>query len=171
MCLQLVSAFVLALFLALACCLSYQQRFQCLESRPILTRIRSSWLCLLLLRPPMLGSRPSFASIVSVKSHLLSPPLPRFSYAHVALLWWLIPSYTFLLLVQNALSWFVGVLAGCQVNPKTVLVDVIVALVATFWSAILYHHSFGLIFLAVLLGLIPLILLFPRCPLVAQLAV
>ncbi|KAG1309103.1 hypothetical protein G6F62_014886 [Rhizopus arrhizus] len=100
----------------------------------------------------MLGSRPSFASIVSVKSSLLSPPLPRFSYAHVALLWWLIPFSTFLLLVQNALSWFVGVLAGCQ-------------------NATLYHHSSGLIYLAVLLGLIPLILLFPRCLLVAQLAV
>src|SRR6478735_8826655 len=153
MCLQLVSAFVLALFLALACCLSYQQRFQCLESRPILTRIRSSWLCLLLLRPPMLGSRLSSASIVSVKSHLSSPPLLRFSYAHVALLWWLIPSYTFLRPVQNALSWSVGVLDGYLVNPKTVLVDVIVALVVTFLSATLYLRSFGPTFLAVLLGL------------------
>src|SRR6478735_10108398 len=171
MCLQLVTAFVLALSLALACCLFCQQHYQFLESKFILKRIRSSWLCLLLFRPPMLGSKPSSASIVSVKSSLSSPPLPRFSYAHVALLWWLIPSSTSLLPVQNALSWFVGVLAGCQVSLKTVLVDVIVVLVATFWSAILYHHSFGLIFLAVLLGLIPLILLFPRCPLVAQLAV
>src|SRR6478752_6307193 len=136
MCLQLVSAFVLALFLALACCLSYQQRFQCLESRPISTRIRSFWLCLLLLRPPMLGSRPSFASIVSVKSSLLSPPLPRFSYAHVALLWWLIPSSTFLQPVQNALSWFVGVLDGYLVSLKTVLVDVIVVLAVTSSSVI-----------------------------------
>ncbi|KAG0743239.1 hypothetical protein G6F24_016314 [Rhizopus arrhizus] len=84
----------------------------------------------------MLGSKPSSASIVSVKSHLLSPPLLRFYYAHVALLWWLIPSYTFLLLVQNALSWFVGVLAGCQVSLKTVLVDVIVVLVAISSSVI-----------------------------------
>ncbi|KAG1130148.1 hypothetical protein G6F37_014151 [Rhizopus arrhizus] len=84
----------------------------------------------------MLGSRPSFASIVSVKSLHSSPPLPRFFYAHVALLWWLIPSYTFLQPVQNALSWFVGVLAGCQVSPKTVLVAVIVALVATSSSVI-----------------------------------
>ncbi|KAG1109808.1 hypothetical protein G6F38_014157 [Rhizopus arrhizus] len=84
----------------------------------------------------MLGSRPSFASIVSVKSSLSSPPLLRFSYAHVALLWWLIPSYTFLQPVQNALSWFVGVLAGCQVSLKTVLVAVIVVPVATFLSAI-----------------------------------
>ncbi|KAG1353384.1 hypothetical protein G6F61_014644 [Rhizopus arrhizus] len=84
----------------------------------------------------MLGSRPSFASIVSVKSSLSSPPLPRFSYAHVALLWWLIPFSTFLQPVQNAHSWFVGVLAGYLVSPKIVLVDVIVALVATFLSAI-----------------------------------
>src|SRR6478735_3366524 len=136
MCLQLVSAFVLALFLLLACCLCCHQLFQCLASRSILTRIRSSLLGLRLLRPPMLGSRPSSASIVSVKSHLSSPPLPRFSYAHVALLWWLIPSYTFLLLVRNALSWFVGVLVGCQVSLKTVLVDVIVALVAISSSVI-----------------------------------
>ncbi|KAG0966944.1 hypothetical protein G6F29_014316 [Rhizopus arrhizus] len=101
----------------------------------------------------MLGSRPSFASIVSVKSSLSSPPLPRFYYAHVALLWWLIPFSTFLLLVRNALSWSVGVLAGCQVNPKTVLVDVIVALVVTFLSATLFLRSFGPICLAVLLGL------------------
>ena len=73
--------------------------------------------------------------------------------------------------MQNALSWFVGVLAGCQVNPKTVLVDVIVALVVTFLSATLYLRSSGLTFLAVLLGLIPLTLLFLRCLLVAQLAV
>ncbi|KAG1245071.1 hypothetical protein G6F65_021441 [Rhizopus arrhizus] len=119
----------------------------------------------------MLGSRPSFASIVSVKSSLLSPPLPRFSYAHVALLWWLIPFSTFLQPVQNALSWFVGVLAGCQVNPKIVLVDVIVALVVTFLSATLYHRSFGPTFLAILLGLTQSTLLFPRCLLVAQLAV
>ncbi|KAG1246154.1 hypothetical protein G6F57_022132 [Rhizopus arrhizus] len=84
----------------------------------------------------MLGSRPSFASIVSVKLYLSSPPLPRFSYAHVALLWWLIPFSTSLQPVQNALSWFVGVLAGCQVSLKTVLVDVIVALVATSSSVI-----------------------------------
>ncbi|KAG1223055.1 hypothetical protein G6F67_009670 [Rhizopus microsporus] len=132
MCLSPVTVFVLAHFMVLACCLCCRQRYQCLVSRSILKRIRSSWLCLLLFRPPMLGSRPSFASIVSVKSRLLSPPLPRFSYAHVALLWWLIPFSTFLLLVQNALSWFVGVLAGCQVSLKTVLVDVIVALVVTF---------------------------------------
>ncbi|KAG1249375.1 hypothetical protein G6F66_015455 [Rhizopus arrhizus] len=72
----------------------------------------------------MLGSKPSSASIVSVKSSLSSPPLPRFYYAHVALLWWLIPSYTFLQPVQNALSWFVGVLAGYQVSLKIVLVVV-----------------------------------------------
>ncbi|KAG0873024.1 hypothetical protein G6F15_010970 [Rhizopus arrhizus] len=100
-----------------------------------------------------------------------SPPLPRFFYAHVALLWWLIPFSTFLQPVQNALSWLVGVLAGCRVSLKTVLVDVIVALVVTFLSATLYHRSFGLICLAVLLGLIPLILLFLRCLLVVQLAV
>src|SRR6478735_5792183 len=128
MCLQLVSVFVPALFLVLACCLCCQQRYLSLAYKSIFKRIRSSWLCLLLHRPPMLGSRPSFASIVSVKSSLLSPPLLRFSYAHVALLWWLIPSYTSLLLVQNALSWYVGDLVGCQVSPKTVLVDVIVAL-------------------------------------------
>ncbi|KAG1389642.1 hypothetical protein G6F60_013267 [Rhizopus arrhizus] len=72
---------------------------------------------------------------------------------------------------QNALSWFVGVLAGCQVNPKIVLVDVIVALVVTFLSATLYHRSFGPTFLAILLGLTQSTLLFPRCLLVAQLAV
>src|SRR6478735_11911720 len=153
MCLQLVSAFVPAHFLLLACCLCCRQRYLSLAYKSISTRIRSFWLCLLLLRPPMLGSRPSFASIVSVKSSLSSPPLPRFSYAHVALLWWLIPSSTFLLLVQNALSWYVGVLAGCQVNPKIVLVDVIVALVVTFSSATLYLLSSGPICLAVLLGL------------------
>ncbi|KAG1168475.1 hypothetical protein G6F35_017450 [Rhizopus arrhizus] len=84
----------------------------------------------------MLGSKPSSASIVSVKSSLLSPPLPRLYYAHVALLWWLIPFFTFLQPVQNALSWFVGVLAGYQVSLKTVLVDVIVALAVTSWSVI-----------------------------------
>src|SRR6478752_7816973 len=136
MCLQLVSAFVPALFLVLACCLCCRQRYLSLAYKSIFKRIRSSWLCLLLHRPPMLGSRPSFASIVSVKSSLSSPPLPRFSYAHVALLWWLIPSYTSLQPVQNALSWFVGVLVGCQVSLKTVLVDVIVALAVTSSSAI-----------------------------------
>src|SRR6478609_684557 len=136
MCLSLVTVFVLTLSLVLACCHCCHQRYLYLVSRSILTRIRSSWLCLLLLRPPMLGSRPSFASIVSVKSSLLSPPLPRFSYAHVALLWWLIPFSTFLQPVQNALSWYVGVLAGYQVSLKTVLVDVIVALAVTSWSVI-----------------------------------
>src|SRR6478735_3425966 len=153
MCLSLVTVFVLALSLLLACCLCCQQRYLSLAYKSIFKRIRSSWLCLLLHRPPMLGSRPSFASIVSVKSSLSSPPLLRFSYAHVALLWWLIPSYTFLRPVQNALSWSVGVLDGYLVNPKTVLVDVIVALVVTFLSATLYLRSFGPTFLAVLLGL------------------
>ncbi|KAG1290508.1 hypothetical protein G6F64_013912 [Rhizopus arrhizus] len=136
MCLSLVTVFVPALFLVLVCCLCCQQHCLSLVYKYISKRIRSSWLCRLLLRPPMLGSRPSFASIVSVKSSLSSPPLPRSYYAHVALLWWLIPFYTFLQPVQNALSWSVGVLVGCQVSLKTVLVDVIVALVATSSSVI-----------------------------------
>ncbi|KAG1488947.1 hypothetical protein G6F52_013786 [Rhizopus delemar] len=136
MCLSLATVFVLAHFLALVCCLCCQPLYLYLASRSILKRIRSSWLCLHLLRPPILGSRPSFASIVSVNSHLSSPPLPRSSYAHVALLWWLIPSYTFLLLVQNALSWFVGVLAGYLANLKTVLVAVIVGLAVTSLNVI-----------------------------------
>jgi hypothetical protein len=156
MCSSLVTVFMLTVFLILACCLCYLPHYQSLVSKRILKRIRSFGLCLLLLRPSILGSKPSFASIMSVKTSFLSLPLPKFYYAYVALLWWLIPSCTFLQPVQTVLSWFVDALADCLVNPKTVLVDVVVALVATFLSVTLYHLFSGPTYLVILPGSYPI---------------